>query len=103
MRIIKLGLVQMDCSASKPINMAKAIERIRQAAQKGAQVIVLQELFASLYFCDQENYENFSLAEKVPGPSTDEFSSLALELKVVIIASLMKSEAKDFIIIRLPL
>ena len=61
MDLIKLGMVQMTCTRSKAENLAKAQVRVREAAAKGAQVIVLQELFTSLYFCDQEDYDNFSL------------------------------------------
>lgn len=87
-------MVQMTCTQSKAENLAKAQVRVREAAAKGAQVIVLQELFTSLYFCDQEDYDNFSLAEAVPGPSTDVLSLLAAELGVVIIASLFEKRAQ---------
>ena len=80
----------MSCTADKAQNMAKAISKIREAASQGAQVICLQELFTSLYFCDVEDYENFKLAEPVPGPATDLLSSIAGELGVVIIASLFE-------------
>lgn len=84
----------MSCNAEKEKNLAKAIERIKAAAAKGAQIICLQELFTSLYFCDEENHDNFSLAESIPGPSTDILSKLANELKVVIIASLFEKRAQ---------
>jgi N-carbamoylputrescine amidase len=74
--------------------MNKAISRIREAAAGGAQIICLQELFRSLYFCDTEDYKHFNLAEPVPGPSTDLLSALAAELKVVIIASLFEKRAE---------
>jgi N-carbamoylputrescine amidase len=64
--------------------------RIREAASKGAQVICLQELFKSLYFCDVEDYANFKLAESDTGPSTDVLSKLAAEHNVVIIESLFE-------------
>ncbi|RKD16378.1 acyltransferase [Pelobium manganitolerans] len=91
---VKLGLVQMTCSPNKEDNLEKAIIRIRQAAEKGAQIICLQELFTSLYFCDEENYDNFALAESIPGPSTDALQSLAGELGVVIIASLFEKRTE---------
>src|SRR5690606_4521643 len=64
------------------------------AAEKGAQIICLQELFTSLYFCDEENYDNFVLAEAIPGPSTDALSKVAAEYQVVIIASLFEKRAQ---------
>jgi len=90
---VKVGLVQMSCTANKEQNLQKAISKVREAAQQGAQIVCLQELFTSLYFCDEENYDNFALAEAVPGPSTDTLSSLAAELNVVIIASLFEKRA----------
>lgn len=87
---VHVGLVQMACTAHPAENMAKAVARIREAAGRGAQVVCLQELFTSLYFCDVEDYRNFELAEPVPGPSTDTLAVLAKELNVVIIASLFE-------------
>jgi N-carbamoylputrescine amidase len=74
--------------------MQKTTAGIREAAQKGAQVVVLQELFRSLYFCDVEDYDNFKLAEAIPGPSTDALAALAKELGVVIVASLFEKRAE---------
>ncbi|WCT13557.1 carbon-nitrogen hydrolase [Mucilaginibacter jinjuensis] len=91
---VQVGLVQMSCTADKQQNLQKAIEKVREAAQKGAQIVCLQELFTSLYFCDVEDYDNFKLAEPIPGPSTDELSKLAAELGVVIIASLFEKRAQ---------
>lgn len=91
---VKIGTVQMSCTQSPKENLAKAIERVREAAAKGAQVVCLQELFTSLYFCDVEDYENFKLAEAIPGPSTDALSTVAKELGVVIIASLFEKRAE---------
>jgi N-carbamoylputrescine amidase len=91
---VKVGLIQMTCGKDKHPNISKAVENIRKAAQKGAQIICLQELFASLYFCDVEDYENFKLAEAIPGNTTDLFSKLAKELNVVIIASLFEKRAE---------
>jgi len=90
---VKVGLVQMSCTANKEQNLQKAISKVREAAQQGAQIVCLQELFTSLYFCDEENYDNFALAEAIPGPSTDTLSLLAAELNVVIIASLFEKRA----------
>ena len=91
---VKVGLVQMTCTADKQQNLQKAIEKVHEAAQKGAQIVCLQELFTSLYFCDVEDYDNFKLAEAVPGPSTDALSKVAAELGVVIIASLFEKRAQ---------
>jgi N-carbamoylputrescine amidase len=91
---VKVGLVQMDCTADKQQNLQKAIGKVREAAQKGAQIVCLQELFTSLYFCDVEDYDNFKLAEAIPGPSTDALSAVAAELGVVIIASLFEKRAQ---------
>ena len=84
----------MSCSASKSENMQKAIAGIRQAAAQGAQIVCLQELFTSLYFCDVEDHDNFQLAEPIPGPSTEALQPLAKELNVVIIASLFEKRAE---------
>ena len=91
---VKVGLVQMACGADKHENLEKTISKVREAAKKGAQIVCLQELFTSLYFCDEENYDNFKLAEAIPGPSTDALSKVAAELNVVIIASLFEKRAK---------
>ena len=90
---VKVGLVQMSCVKEAQPNLEKAIAGIRDAAKGGAQIICLQELFTSLYFCDVEDYENFKLAEKIPGSSTDALSAIAKELNVVIIASLFEKRA----------
>jgi N-carbamoylputrescine amidase len=91
---VKVGIVQMSCTADKQQNLQKAIVKVREAAAKGAQIVCLQELFTSLYFCDVEDYDNFKLAEAIPGPSTDELSKVAAELGVVIIASLFEKRAQ---------
>jgi N-carbamoylputrescine amidase len=91
---VQVGLVQMSCTANKQQNLEKAIQKVREAAAKGAQIVCLQELFTSLYFCDEENYDNFQLAEAIPGPSTDELSKVAAELGVVIIASLFEKRTQ---------
>ena len=84
----------MSCSADKDANIKKAIAKIREAAAKGAQIICLQELFSSLYFCDVEDYDNFKLAEPIPGPTTNTLKAVAKELGVVIIASLFEKRAQ---------
>ena len=92
--MVKVAGIQMSCSSDKEANLNKTIERIKEAAAKGAQIICTQELFTSLYFCDEENYDNFKLAEPIPGATTERLSSLAAELNVVIIASLFEKRAQ---------
>jgi N-carbamoylputrescine amidase len=94
MAIVKVGLVQMTCSSDVNANKAKAVDKIREAAKAGAHIICLQELYTSLYFCDVEAYDNFKLAEPIPGKTTDELSLIAKELGVVIIASLFEKRAE---------
>ena len=84
----------MSCTDNKQANLQKAIEKIKEAAAKGAQIVCLQELFTSLYFCDVEDYDNFNLAEPVPGPSTEALSKIANEKGVVIIASLFEKRTQ---------
>lgn len=91
---VKVGLVQMSCVKDAQANMDKAIREIRKAAKDGAQIICLQEIFRTLYFCDVEDYDNFAYAEPIPGPSTDTLSALAKELNVVIIASLFEKRTQ---------
>lgn len=93
-KLVNVGLVQMSCTADKGENLDKAIQKVREAAAKGAQIVCLQELFTSLYFCDVEDYQNFKLAEPIPGASTDALSVVAKELNVVIIASLFEKRAE---------
>jgi N-carbamoylputrescine amidase len=94
MKNVKIGTVQTTCSADINDNILKAVEKIREAAAKGAQIVCLQELFTSLYFCDVEDHENFKLGESIPGPTTELFQPLAKELGVVIIASLFEKRAQ---------
>jgi len=93
MAIVKIGTVQMGCNADKGANIKKTIVEVKAAAAKGAQIICLQELFASLYFCDVEDHDNFLLGEAIPGPTTDALSVVAAECNVVIIASLFEKRA----------
>lgn len=92
---VKVGLVQTSCSANLEDNMKKAIAGIRQAAAQGAQIVCLQELFRSLYFCDQENYDHFNLAEKIPeSASLRELQKISKDLKIVLIASLFEKRTE---------
>jgi N-carbamoylputrescine amidase len=85
--------VQTSCSLSAEENLDKSVVKIREAAERGAQIICLQELFRSQYFCREENAELFNLAESIPGPSTDTIGKIARELKVVVVASLFERRA----------
>lgn len=93
-RIVNVGIVQTSCSKDLDDNLQKAIKGVEDAAAQGAQIVCLQELFRSTYFCDVEDYDNFNLAEAIPGPSTEIFCDLAKKLNVVIIASLFEKRAQ---------
>ncbi|HLK64691.1 MAG TPA: carbon-nitrogen hydrolase [Bryobacteraceae bacterium] len=86
----RIGLIQMACGIDPNENLAKAEWRIREAAGKGAQIICVQELFRSQYFCQREDPDLFDLAEPVPGPTSQRFTRLAAELSVVIIGSVFE-------------
>jgi N-carbamoylputrescine amidase len=90
---VKIGAVQSQCSADLEANLAAAERGIRKATAAGAQIICLQELFRSLYFCQVEDHKYFELAEPVPGPTTDKMQELAKELGVVIVPSLFERRA----------
>src|SRR6188474_553955 len=91
--IVKVGLVQMSCEQKPEANLKKAIARIGDAAKQGAQIVCLQELFRSQYFCQTEDIELFKLAETIPGPSTETLGKVARQRKVVIVASLFEKRA----------
>jgi N-carbamoylputrescine amidase len=83
----------MRCTPDPAENLERAVARVREAAQRGAQVVCLPELFRSQYFCQREDVALFDLAESIPGPSTERLAPLAKELQVVIIASLFEKRA----------
>jgi N-carbamoylputrescine amidase len=87
---VTLGLIQMSAGDNVSANLDKAVERIAAAVKKGAQVICLQELFRSRYFCQSENHKNFKLAESIPGPTTEALGALASEHEIVIVASVFE-------------
>ena len=89
----RIGLVQMSCSKDPNENLAKAEWRIREAAGKGAQIVCVQELFRSQYFCQREDAALFDLAEPVPGPTTESFARLARELEVALVGSVFERRA----------
>jgi N-carbamoylputrescine amidase len=90
---IKLGLIQTDVSVNPDANLKKTLALAERAAKQGAKIICTQELFRSQYFCQSEDHENFKLAEKIPGPSTDAFCKFAKKHKTVVIASLFEKRA----------
>jgi len=91
--LLKVALVQQTCSGNQGENLEKSIAGIKNAAQAGAKLVVLQELHTSLYFCQSENTENFDLAENIPGPTTERLSQTAKENKIVIVGSLFEKRA----------
>ena len=92
-RTVRIGLIQVRDQGSAEANLAYTLDRIRQAAAGGAQIICTQELFTTSYFCRTQDPALFDLAESVPGPTTDALATLAAELGVVIIGSLFERRA----------
>jgi N-carbamoylputrescine amidase len=90
---VTVALIQMSAGDRPTQNLAKATERITAAAKKGAQIVCLQELFRSRYFCQSENHRNFKLAEPVPGPTTETLSALAAEHEIVIVGSVFEKRS----------
>ena len=92
-RTVKVGLVQMTTSADKQANLEKAASQIAEAARQGAQIVCLQELFASPYFCQVEDAALFDLAEPIPGPTTEAISKAARAAKAVVITPVFERRA----------
>ena len=90
---ITAALVQQSCGEDKKANLSISIANIRKAAALGAELVVLQELHAGVYFCQSEDTDRFDMAETIPGPSTELLSATARECKVVIVASLFEKRA----------
>ncbi|GAM08095.1 N-carbamoylputrescine amidase [Geobacter sp. OR-1] len=88
-----VGMIQQSCSSNRSENIDKTIKSIRKAAEKGAELVVLQELHCGPYFCQTEDTAAFDLAEPIPGPATFEFGKIAEELRVVIVSSLFERRA----------
>ncbi len=87
---LSVAVTQHACSDDREQNLASSIDAIRTAAHQGAQLILLQELHTSSYFCQTEQTDNFDLAETIPGPTTDTLAQVAKELGIVIVASLFE-------------
>ena len=90
---VAVGLVQMQCGADPPANLRKALELTRMAAEQGAGIVCLPELFHSRYFCQTQDPGQFELAEPVPGPTTEAFAVLARELGIAVIVSVFERRA----------
>ncbi len=90
---VTLGLIQTAVSADPKANLEKAIAKTIEAANAGAQIVCLQELFRSQYFCQVEDHKYFALAEEIPGPSTEALCKVAREHGIVIVASLFEKRA----------
>src|SRR4030042_6180467 len=90
---VRIGYVQMSCAYDKTGNIGRTKDHILNLARKGAQIICLQELFSTLYFCNREDHASFSLAEPIPGNATDYFASIAREHDIAMILSLFERRA----------
>jgi N-carbamoylputrescine amidase len=88
-----IGLIQMRSTTNAEENLAHAIEKIREASARGAQIICMDELFRGEYFCRTEDADLFNLAEAIPGPATDALAKIAKEKRVVVVASLFERRA----------
>ncbi|HNP59934.1 MAG TPA: carbon-nitrogen hydrolase [Nitrospirales bacterium] len=88
--MMKIGLIQMACSANSAENLERAVAKAEEAAKGGAQIICLPELFRSQYFCQKEDADLFDLAESVPGPSTEAFAKIAKSHRVTILVSVFE-------------
>jgi len=91
---LNVGIIQLSCTNDISDNKSKIEKNIIECAQSGAQLIVLQELHNSLYFCQTEDASIFDLAETIPGPSTESYGKLAAKLKIVLVLSLFEKRAK---------
>lgn len=93
MRELKIGILQQHNIADTKKNIERLAENITDLAQRGAELVILQELHNSLYFCQTEDVNNFDLAEPIPGPSTDFYGELARKLGIVLVTSLFEKRA----------
>lgn len=94
MSSVKIGLIQTECDSDVAINLKRSESLIKEAADKGAKIVCLQELFYSRYFCQTEDHQSFSLAEPLPGPITEKFQKLAEALKIVLVAPIFEKRAE---------
>ena len=92
-KAIRVAAIQLNCTADIDDNIHRTIHEIELAAGKGAQVVCLQELFSSLYFCQSEDHQYFQLAESIPGPATKKLCAVAKRLEIVLVAGLFERRA----------
>jgi N-carbamoylputrescine amidase len=90
----QVGLVQLSCSPDPDANLEKAVQRVRESARNGAQIVCLPELFRTQYFCQREDPALFDLAETIPGPTTEAMAKVAANVKTVVIASIFEKRAR---------
>lgn len=93
-RIVSLALIQMACSREQQDNITKAIELVRIAASRGANIVCLQEVFNAPYPCQSEDHDRFQLAESIPGPTSEAMSAVAKECQVVVTGSVFERRAQ---------
>jgi len=91
--ILRVGLVQQHCTEDRAVNLEASIAGLREAARQGAKLVCLQELHTGVYFCQTEDTKRFDQAEAIPGPSSDALGEIAIELGIVIVASLFERRA----------
>ena len=91
--IVTIGLVQMRCTAQPLVNLKKGIALAERAAERGAHIVCLPELFRSFYFCQSEDHSQFALAEPIPGPTTDALSRVARKRQITIVGSIFEKRA----------
>ena len=92
-KTIKVGLVQQTCSEEKKENLKKLYDNIHDCAKKGAELVVLQELHNTPYFCQTENTDLFDLAEPIPGPSTEFYGTIGKKRRILLVTSLFELRA----------
>ncbi|MHB8623546.1 MAG: carbon-nitrogen hydrolase [Sulfuricaulis sp.] len=90
---LKIGLVQQVCTEDRNRNIAASVSGIRDAARRGAQIVLLPELHTGVYFCQTEDAKRFDQAESIPGPTTEELGNIARELSIVIVGSIFERRA----------
>src|SRR5207237_7625829 len=90
---LKIGIVQQSCTEDRAHNLSTSIAGIRDAARQGAQLVLLQELHAGVYFCQTEDTKRFDQAEVIPGPTVNELAAVAKELGIVIVGSIFERRA----------
>lgn len=92
-RKVSVGLVQQKCYADKEDSLNATVAGVREAVKQGAQLVLLQELHAGLYFCQREDFKHFEMSEDIPGPTSNRLAALARELGVVLVGSLFERRA----------